>query len=204
MWEPFFTTKESGKGTGLGLSTVRGIVKSHGGFIEVRTREREGTTFRAYFPASPGAVAEVVPPAPPRASTPPPLTELIMIVDDSAEIRDMTAAILKRAGYRVILACDGAEAVNLFTQQGPEIRVVITDLKMPNLDGAALARVLYRINPAVRMLVVSGVAPGATPSTNPWPDNFAADFLAKPFKPDVLVKKVKELIHSSSSPVTAK
>jgi CheY-like chemotaxis protein len=204
MWEPFFTTKETGKGTGLGLSTVRGIVKSHGGFIEVRTKVGEGTVFRAYFPASPGVEAELAPPAPPRPSTPPPLADLIMVVDDAPEIRDMTAAILKRAGFRVVLACDGAEAVNLFTQQGQEIRVVITDLRMPNLDGAALARVLYQINPAVRMLVVSGVAPGATVSTNPWPDNFAADFLAKPFKPDVLIKKVKELIQSSSPAITAK
>lgn len=202
MWEPFFTTKSSDKGTGLGLSTVRGIVKSHGGFIEVRTRPGEGTAFRVYLTAEESAVPEVpvaVAPAPQKPG------DLILIVEDSADIRDMTAAMLMRQGYRVLLAADGAEAVNLFTQRGHEIKVVVTDLRMPNLDGAALARVLYRINPAVRMLVVSGVPPGGTPSTTPWPDNFAADFLAKPFRPEALLKKVRELIQSQTTvtPVSA-
>ncbi|HEX2852132.1 MAG TPA: response regulator [Opitutaceae bacterium] len=198
MWEPFFTTKEADKGTGLGLSTVRGIVKSHGGFVEVRTKVGEGTAFRAYFPAVVAAEMPAGPRPPPRAHG-----ELILVVEDSPDIREMTAAMLTRQGYRVLLAADGAEAVTLFNQRGAEIRLVISDLRMPNLDGAMLARVLHRLNPAVKMLVVSGNQPRAPWSTNPWPDNFAADFLPKPFKPDVLLRKVRELIHSKTPSIGA-
>lgn len=198
MWEPFFTTKEADKGTGLGLSTVRGIVKSHGGFVEVRTKVGEGTCFRAYFPAAVAAEIPAGPRPPPRAHG-----ELILVVEDSPDIREMTAAMLTRQGYRVIMAADGAEAVTLFNQRASEIRLVISDLRMPNLDGAMLARVLHRLNPAVKILVVSGNQPRAPWSTNPWPDNFAADFLPKPFKPDVLLRKVRELIHSKTPSVGA-
>jgi two-component system, cell cycle sensor histidine kinase and response regulator CckA len=201
MWEPFFTTKESDKGTGLGLSTVRGIVKSHGGFVEVRTKVGEGTVFRVYFPTATVASEPAVdagPRPPARAHG-----ELILVVEDSPDIREMTAAMLIRQGYRVLLAADGAEAVTLFNQRGSEIRLVISDLRMPNLDGAMLARVLHRLNPKVKMLVVSGNQPRAPWSTNPWPDNFVADFLPKPFKPDVLLRKVRELIHSKTPSVGA-
>jgi two-component system cell cycle sensor histidine kinase/response regulator CckA len=200
MWEPFFTTKEADKGTGLGLSTVRGIVKSHGGFVEVRTKVGVGTCFRAYFPSATvsAEASSAGPRPPPRAHG-----ELILIVEDSPDIREMTAAMLTRQGYRVLLAADGAEAVTLFNQRASEIRLVISDLRMPNLDGAMLARVLHRLNPAVKILVVSGNQPRAPWSTNPWPDNFTADFLPKPFKPDVLLRKVRELIHSKTPSVGA-
>jgi two-component system cell cycle sensor histidine kinase/response regulator CckA len=193
MWEPFFTTKDSDKGTGLGLSTVRGIVKSHGGFMEVRTELGRGTTFRAYFPSAEHAIptAENATPRPPARAH----GELILVVEDSAEIREMTAAMLTRHGYRVLLASDGAEAVTIFNERGGEIRLVISDLRMPNLDGSMLARVLHRLNPNLRMLVVSGNQPRTPWSTNPWPDDFTADFLPKPFKPEVLLRKVRELIH---------
>lgn len=201
MWEPFYTTKESDKGTGLGLSTVRGIVKSHGGFMEVRTELGRGTIFRAYFPA-----AENTALAPDVAAARPPARahgELVLVVEDSADIREMTAAMLTRHGYRTLLAADGAEAVSIFNQRGSEIRLVISDLRMPNLDGAMLARVLHRLNPAVKMLVVSGNQPRAPWSTNPWPDDFVADFLPKPFKPEVLLRKVREMIHSAPPKVGA-
>ncbi|MEO7414953.1 MAG: response regulator [Opitutaceae bacterium] len=201
MWEPFYTTKESDKGTGLGLSTVRGIVKSHGGFVEVQTELGRGTSFRAYFPAAENAaptasIEQYRPPA--RAHG-----ELILVVEDSADIREMTAAMLTRQGYRVVLAADGAEAVTKFNQRGDEIRLVISDLRMPNLDGTMLARVLHRLNPAVKMLVVSGTQPRAPWSANPWPDDFTAEFLAKPFKPEVLLRKVREMIHSSPPKIGA-
>lgn len=193
MWEPFYTTKESTKGTGLGLSTVRGIVKSHGGFVEVRTEIGRGSAFRAYFPSAENAALSVEP-----ASHPPARAhgELVLVAEDSADIREMTAAMLTRHGYRVLLAADGAEAVALFNQRAGEIRLVISDLRMPNLDGAMLARVLHRLNPAVKMLVVSGNQPRAPWSGNPWPDDFVADFLPKPFKPEALLRKVRELIHT--------
>jgi two-component system cell cycle sensor histidine kinase/response regulator CckA len=201
MWEPFYTTKDSDKGTGLGLSTVRGIVKSHGGFIEVRSEVGRGTAFRAYFPAAensaPTAVSETARP-PARAHG-----ELVLVVEDSADIREMTAAMLTRNGYRVVLAADGAEAVTIFHQRGPEIRLVISDLRMPNLDGAMLARVLHRLNPAVKMLVVSGHQQRPPWSSSPWPVDFIGDFLPKPFKPEALLRKVREMIHSSPPKIGA-
>jgi two-component system, cell cycle sensor histidine kinase and response regulator CckA len=201
MWEPFYTTKESDKGTGLGLSTVRGIVKSHGGFMEVRTELGRGTAFRAYFPAAENAGPSAVPDSarpPARAHG-----ELILVVEDSPDIREMTAAMLTRNGYRVVLAADGAEAVTIFNQRGAEIRLVISDVRMPNLDGAMLARVLHRLNPAVKMLVVSGHQHRAPWSNSPWPVDFVGDFLPKPFKPEVLLRKVRDMIHASPPKIGA-
>jgi two-component system cell cycle sensor histidine kinase/response regulator CckA len=198
MWQPFFTTKAADKGTGLGLSTVRGIVQNHNGFIDVQTAVGRGTCFRVYFPA----VAEketngTRPPVPqPRDGH----GELILVVDDEARIRDMTSTMLTRRGYRVIVAADGAEAVAIFAQRASEIRLVITDLHMPNLDGALLARALHRINAQTKVLVMSGHS--STLGNRPaWykPDEFADAFLAKPFKPDVLLNKVQELLNASSA-----
>ncbi len=193
MWEPFFTTKETGKGTGLGLSTVRGIIENHNGFIQVTTAPGRGSSFQVFLPAAEGTATD-------RLSTPSrPLPagkgELILVVDDERHIRDMTMTMLTRAGYRVILAADGAEAATVFAQRAAEIRLVITDLHMPNLDGAMLGRALRRINPAARLLVVSGMssALGNRPAFEPR--EFADAFLHKPFKPEALLSKVHELLH---------
>lgn len=198
MWEPFFTTKEIGKGTGLGLSTVRGIVEAHGGFAEVVTAVGRGTTFRIYLPATDSEIAErnAAPDAPAQQ---PGRGELILVVDDERHIREMTRTMLTRKGYRVIVAADGAEAAVIFAQRVAEIRLVISDLHMPNLDGAMLSRALRRINPSAKMLVVSGMssALGNRPDYNP--EEFADAFLQKPFKPEVLVAKVQELLRSADA-----
>lgn len=192
MWEPFFTTKETDKGTGLGLSTVRGIIENHNGFVEFRTEVGKGTTFRIHFPAAEAVEMEQLSPtAPP---PPPGKGELILVVDDEAHIRDMTQTMLTRNRYRVILASDGAEAAMVYAQRAAEIRLVITDLNMPNLDGATLGRALRRINPATRLLVMSGMSarPGDRPAYRP--EEFADAFLHKPFKPEIFLGKVHELL----------
>ena len=192
MWEPFFTTKEADKGTGLGLSTVRGIIENHNGFVEFKTEVGKGTTFRIHFPAAEAVEMEQLSPTAP----PPPSGkgELILVVDDEAHIRDMTHTMLTRNRYRVILASDGAEAAMVYAQRAAEIRLVITDLNMPNLDGATLGRALRRINPATRLLVISGMSarPGDRPAYRP--EEFADAFLHKPFKPEVFLGKVHELL----------
>lgn len=192
MWEPFFTTKETGKGTGLGLSTVRGIVENHNGFIQVTTAPGRGSAFHIFLPAAEGAV-------PVRADAPtrrlaPGKGELILVVDDERYIRDMTRTMLTRAGYRVILAGDGAEAATVFAQHAADIRLVITDLHMPNLDGAMLGRALRRINPAARLLVMSGMSSALGNRPAYKPEEFANGFLHKPFKPEALLAKVQELL----------
>lgn len=121
--------------------------------------------------------------------------ELILVVDDERQIRDMTFTILTRNRYRVILAADGAEAAVVFAQRAAEIRLVITDLHMPNLDGATLGRALRRINPGTRMLVISGMASALGNRPGYEPEEFADAFLHKPFKPELLLAKVHELLH---------
>lgn len=191
IWEPFFTTKEAGKGTGLGLSTVRGIVESHKGFISLKTLPGHGTTFRVYLPATeiPASGATAVPA---RTRVVQGKGELVLIVDDEPQIRDVTAAILSRHGYRVLIAGDGIEAVALFAPRSSEISVVVTDLRMPNLDGAALAHIVRRLNPSVKTLAVSGLSSGADAAEM---KRLAGAFLYKPFKADALLQAVASLLH---------
>src|SRR5690606_5539853 len=177
MWEPFFTTKGTDKGTGLGLSTVRGIIETHSGFVTVRTEPAHGTRFRVYLPAADQSLENVAlkTPAP---AVPRGMGELVLVVDDEISIRNMSATMLSRHGYRVLTAADGAEAISLFTPRSREIRLVITDLSMPNVDGAAFARVIQQLNPAVRIIAVSGL--GATGEGEKPMQNFTPHFLLKP------------------------
>lgn len=191
MWEPFFTTKPADKGTGLGLSTVRGIVESHAGFITVHTLLGKGTTFRAYFPPSEGAVrAEAAEAQAPRGNG-----ELFLVVDDDPLIRLTTSAILTRNGYRVLVASDGAEALALVKARGGEISLVITDMDMPNLSGAGMAAMAREVNPDLPILAVSGVQPGKSAK---GPRSFANAFLLKPFTADSMLTVVHNLLYSTS------
>jgi nitrogen-specific signal transduction histidine kinase/CheY-like chemotaxis protein len=195
IWEPFFTTKGAEGGTGLGLSTVRGIVENHKGFITLKTQAGRGTTFRVHLPAAEvknegGNVEPIRPGAMEGAG------ELIVVVDDDARVREMTAAILSRHGYRVLTASDGTEAVAHFAARGSEISMIITDVRMPNLDGAALANVVLQLNPLVRILAMSGLSSGGQ---NSQMQRYAGAFLYKPFKIEALLHAVHSLLHSDTS-----
>jgi CheY-like chemotaxis protein len=190
LWEPFVTTKGPGKGTGLGLSTVRGIVNHHGAFVQLDTVPGAGSSFRVFFPA-------VLPPVPAGATTVPDVPghgELILIVDDEPPVRDMISLMLTRQGYRVLIASDGAEAAASFAKYASEIKLVISDLNMPNLDGAMLSKVLKRMNPDVRVLIVSGLDLPGTSRSPLGSDEFRGAFLRKPFKGDELIRKTSELL----------
>ncbi len=190
VWEPFFTTKEEGKGTGLGLATVRGIVANHDGFITLDSVVGRGTTFRVFLPAvepaAPTGTGEAVaPPAAMRGQG-----ELVLVVDDEPGIRDLLATILRRAGYRVLVAADGREAVTLYQPRASEIALVVTDLGMPEMGGAMLADVLLRINPAVKLLFISGAGPAGPAETVPA----GRPALPKPFtREEVLVAIRREI-----------
>ncbi len=201
MWEPFFTTKESGKGTGLGLATVRGIVENHGGFIEVSTVCGVGSSFRIFLPVVESEEAEKLAPA--SRPLPPGKGELILVVDDERQIREMLTTMLGRNGYRVIVAADGAAAAVLFAQRAAEIRLVITDLHMPHLDGAMLGRTLRRLNPLTKVLVVSGLSSSLGNRPAFKPEEFADGFLHKPFKTEALLLKVHELLHPADAALPA-
>ncbi|MBU6401365.1 MAG: response regulator [Verrucomicrobia bacterium] len=155
IFDPFFTTKEQGKGTGLGLSTVLGIAQSHGGFVKVASKVRAGTTFEVYLPAVP----EAVPPAPPSLSEAARRGngEMILIVDDEATVRDVAQKLLERSGYRAVTAADGAEALAAFVAHRAALRLVLTDLMMPIMDGLTLVRTLRKLDAGIPIIVWSGL-----------------------------------------------
>ena len=153
IFQPFYTSKESGQGTGLGLSTSQGIVRSHDGMLEVESALGKGSRFRVFLPAS--EIAEATESdsetSPPRGSG-----ETVLFVDDEERVRQVVSVALESHGYRVIEAADGAEAVGIYASRQSEIDLVITDIIMPIMDGVALARALRSVNSKVRILGCSG------------------------------------------------
>lgn len=191
IFEPFFTTKKVGEGTGLGLATVHTIAKSHGGFVTVDSEVGVGSTFKVYLPADlTFRAADTAIPA--QGDLLRGRGELVLVVDDEASIREITQQTLEAFGYRVITAGDGAEAVALYATQKQQIAVVLTDMLMPIIDGAATIQVLLRINPSVRVIAVSGLemAENGSRVTNAG----ALGFLAKPYTAQTLVRLVREVI----------
>jgi PAS domain S-box-containing protein len=154
IFDPFFTTKELGHGTGLGLSTTIGIVKSHGGFVAVESELGRGTTFKIYLPAmidAPGTLTESEPMAMPLANG-----ELLLIVDDEKSILQVAQELLEEYGYRVLTAGDATEALAIFAVHTNKIKLVLTDLAMPLMDGIALIRTLQKMKPDVRVIASTG------------------------------------------------
>jgi PAS domain S-box-containing protein len=155
IFDPFFTTKEIGKGTGLGLATVLGIAHGHGGFVRVNSQAGKGTIFELYLPASPETKAAVLSERetlPPRANG-----ELILVVDDEADVCGVVRRILEKHGYRVLTAAEGSEAMDLFAQHRAEVRAVLTDMMMPEMDGPSLVRTLRHLAPQLPILGMTGV-----------------------------------------------
>jgi len=143
LFEPFFTTKEVGKGTGLGLAQVYGIIRQHGGAIDVETALGEGTTFRIYLPAHDEVQEEGSAKSNVEARRPRARGETLLLVEDSRTLRAATRSILESLGYRVLTADDGREALTTYREEGG-VDLVITDLVMPNMGGKALMRELIR------------------------------------------------------------
>jgi PAS domain S-box-containing protein len=194
IFDPFFTTKELGKGTGLGLSTVVGIVKSHGGFLQVNSRIGEGTQFKVYLPASVDS-NELRPPS---SGTPLPQgkRELIMVVDDEDAIRSVAQQTLEANGYRVITAADGAEALLVFSRSREPIRAVVTDMLMPVMDGATLIRALRRHSSDLCLVAMSGLAEQEEIAIQAGLSSGA--FLAKPFNMERMIQTLHKVLGEDS------
>jgi PAS domain S-box-containing protein len=154
IFDPFFTTKRPDKGTGLGLSTVIGIVKSHGGFLQVASKQGLGSTFTAFLPAHLAGGAPVHSPAPVISFQG--QGETILLVDDEAAVREMASVVLQRLNFQPVTAADGADGLQLVMRHRAEVRVIITDLHMPHMDGLAFVRVLRLLLPDVPVMVASG------------------------------------------------
>jgi PAS domain S-box-containing protein len=193
IFDPFFTTKEAGSGTGLGLSTVIGIVKSHGGFISVSSQSGTGSEFKVYVPAAESVSG--VPNLKAELGTQRGHGELILVVDDEDAIREITRRTLEAAGYKVLTATDGTEAVVLFVQHQNEVRAVITDLVMPYMDGPTTIRALRKLNLVAPIIVSTGV--GERKKNDVVLDASVNAILSKPYTADTLLNVLSEVLRPS-------
>jgi CheY-like chemotaxis protein len=193
IFDAFFTTKELGKGTGLGLSTVLGIVKSHGGGVNVCSGAK-GTTFRVLLPAAPDAR----PPAELETQLELPFGggETILVVDDEAVILEVAKAVLSRSGYSVLTAEDGPSALAIFAQHSKEIATVLTDAEMPIMSGLMLARTLRKMDSEIKIIL-------STAYDNDDGDGELSNvgvqaYLNKPYSLETLLRTVDRVLHADS------
>ena len=189
IFEPFFTTKEMGRGTGLGLASVYGIIKSHGGHINVYSEPGQGTTFNFYLPASSRQAAEV-----PKAEVAVVRKgrETILLVDDEEMIIDVGCGLLGELGYTVIPARSGQEALEIYSARQAEIDLVVMDMIMPGMGGGETFDRLKRINPAVKVLLSSGYSINGQASH--IMERGCDGFIQKPFNLQQVSVKVREIL----------
>ncbi|HMK48420.1 MAG TPA: PAS domain S-box protein [Thermodesulfovibrionales bacterium] len=189
IFDPFFSTKEVGKGTGLGLAIVYGIIKQHSGHVNVYSHVGKGTTFKIYLPLietktdaqeSP-SLANV------RGGS-----ETILIAEDNSQVRALTKKILANAGYQVIEAVDGAEAITLFKERRDTVQLLILDAIMPKMNGGECIREIRRIDPLVRAIFMSGYTADIMQKTGI--DTEDIDLILKPVSPHELLRKVREVL----------
>jgi CheY-like chemotaxis protein len=191
IFEPFFTTKEPGKGTGLGLSMVHGVVRQHGGAIQVRSVMGGGTTFEIYLPqvtspVEPARIAETT------AGRETPGRETILLAEDEDDVRALTREVLERQGYRVLEASDGLQALQRYEAEGDRIDLVLSDVVMPRMSGRELVDRVRAIRPDTRVLYMSGYTEDAI--VRHGVRDASTVLLGKPFAPADLLAKIREVL----------
>ena len=190
IFEPFFTTKEQGKGTGLGLPSIRGIVKGHGGFIDVYSEVGKGTEFKIYIPAAKSG--HVTEPDETSSTLPRGRGELILVVDDEAPLLEVAKRTLEENGYSVLTAADGTEALALYAEHRKKIDAVLMDMMMPYLDGAAAIRAIQKLDPDVKVIASSGLS--ANDKMFEAVNEGVKTFLTKPYTAEKLLKALAEIL----------
>jgi two-component system, cell cycle sensor histidine kinase and response regulator CckA len=190
VFEPFFTTKERGKGTGLGLASVYGIVRQSGGHIAVTSTPGVGTSFRIHLPRVDAPVDAA--PAPRVVSVPPAGSETVLVAEDEQMVRVLIRKVLEQAGYTVLLASGGAEALQLAARHAGPIQILVTDVVMPGMNGRELARRLLELRPDTKVLYLSGYADDAVERHGVLDPGTA--FMQKPFSPGALANRVREVL----------
>jgi two-component system, cell cycle sensor histidine kinase and response regulator CckA len=189
LFEPFFTTKEVGQGTGLGLSTVYGIVNQSEGYIGYESEVGVGTTFRIYLPR----VDEVASRDPePKATRPSPGSETVLLIEDDRSLRDLLCEILEGAGHTVLVAPDGAKALEIADEYAGAIQLIVTDVIMPGLSGRQAAEQIKASRSEVEILFISGYSDEAIAKHGVLAPK--ARFLSKPFTPGDLLRKVRDVL----------
>jgi two-component system, cell cycle sensor histidine kinase and response regulator CckA len=195
LFDPFFTTKEPGRGTGLGLSTVYGIVKQSGGHILVDSELSRGTRFEIYLPRdfSAAKVSSRAHAARDQSVG----TETILVVEDEEELRRLANRILGRAGFTVLTAADGEEALQMAKRHEGAIHLLLTDVIMPKMGGRELATRMAKERPAIKILYTSGYTDDAIAHQGVLDPGVR--FVAKPVTPAELTRKVREVLDEAKS-----
>ena len=187
IYEPFFTTKKPGEGTGLGMAQVYGIVQQHGGYIDVKSVARRGTTFTIYLPKI--ARAEALP-RKPGGDLQKGRGEMVLVVEDEGDVRGVVRAMLEGLNYRVLTAMDGHEALAVYDRRRDEIALVLTDMVMPEMSGMELVKALVQRDAGVRVVVMTGYplreGGGLPPGIAGWLD--------KPLAMDRVAQMVRETL----------
>jgi CheY-like chemotaxis protein len=195
LFEPFFTTKQAGQGTGLGLATVYGIVSQSDGWIQVDSKPHQGTTFRIYWPRVTGVPSEEkdlaeLPDQPLYGA------ETVLVVEDQPQIRQLTCLILKEFGYQILEASSGEEALRLAEAHAGPLHLLLTDIIMPGMTGLELAARLKTIR-RTPVLFMSGYSD----RTEAVHDSGVA-YIQKPFTPNTLARKVREVLGGMDQPMS--
>ncbi|MGH8103408.1 MAG: response regulator, partial [bacterium] len=188
IFEPFFTTKEVGKGTGLGLAMVYGIVKAHDGWIQVSSQVGTGTTFTVFLPA----VVAVIIEEKPQVVSAPGGSETILVVDDEDLVLGLARSILERHGYKVVTACDGVDALELFRKMHSRIDAIVLDLNMPRMTGLEALGPLRQIRSDIPIIISSGYR--ADLEAREALENGAAGFVQKPYTPAVMAQALRRIL----------